>query len=138
MSVKRLGANDTEHSATTYSHLEARAREALVGQPAFEAAVTGIEYFPEAVSGPSPVVYLAVESPELVALHERLTDPFEPVEDIEGEGYTPHVTIARGGSLEQARAITEREIDPIRWTVSELTFWDARRNLSVSTVSLPS
>ena len=133
LGVKRLGSGDRQ----AYSRLEARAREVLVGQPAFEVQVTGLEYFSEAITGPSPVIYLAVESPELIALHRRLAEVFDPVEGIEGEGYTPHVTVARGGSLEQARRLVEQEIEPIRWTVSKLVFWDARRQQPVSTVSLP-
>lgn len=120
-----------------YNRLEARTRELLRGQPAFEARVVELDYFSEAVTGSSPVVYLAVESPGLVELHRRLAETFDPLEEIEGDGYTPHVTVARGGSLERAKQVTERDIEPIRWTVSKLAFWDARRRQSVSTVSLP-
>jgi 2'-5' RNA ligase len=133
LGVKRL-SHGTDRP---YSRLEARAREALAGQSAFTVSVTGVDYFPDAVIGSTPVVYLVVESPELVALHRRLAEVFEPVEGIEGEGYTPHVTVARGGDVSQVRRVVDREIDPIEWTVSELWFWDARQSKSVSTVSLP-
>jgi len=132
--VKRL---DGTGEAAGYSHLEARTREALAGQPAFEVRVTAVEYFTEAVTGSTPVVYLAVESPELRRLHDRLTAVFPPVEGIEGDGYTPHVTVARGGSLAGAERATDRAVEPITWTVSELSFWDATHHQPVSTVSLP-
>jgi 2'-5' RNA ligase len=133
LGVKRLADGDEP----AYGPLEARAREVLVGQPAFEVSVTNLDYFDEAVTGTSPVVYLAVESPGLTALHRRLAETFEPLEGIEGEGYTPHVTVARGGSLDRAKAVVERDIEPITWTVSKLMFWDARLGEQVSTVSLP-
>jgi 2'-5' RNA ligase len=132
LGVKRLGGEPEE-----YNRLEARVRELLVGQPAFEIRVTDLKYFPEAITGPEPVIYLAVESPELRRLHLRLADVFDPIEGIEGEGYTPHVTVARGGSLDRAQDVTARDIDPIEWTVTELCFWDARLSEQVSTVSLP-
>lgn len=131
--VKRLDGNGTE---ATYSRLEARAREVLAGQPAFEVRVTGIEYFRNAVKGSVPVVYLVVESPELRQLHERLATVFKPVETIEGTEYTPHVTVARGGSLAGAERVTDRSVEPMSWTVSELSFWDATCHQPVSTVSL--
>ena len=132
--AKRLDGTGPERA---YSRLEARAREALAGQPAFEVRVTGVGCFEAAVTGTTPVVYLAVESPELHRLHERLSAVFEPVESIEGPEYTPHVTVARGGSLSAARRVTARQVDPVTWTVTELSFWDAAHNQTVSTVSLP-
>ena len=131
--AKRLGTGD----APDYHRIEARGREVLSGTPAFEARVTGIEQFADAVTGPSPVVYFAVESPGLVRLHDRLCEAFDPVDGIEGDGYVPHVTIARGGSPERAREMCERAFDPIEWTVTALEFRDAERGQPVSTVSLP-
>ncbi|WP_324755857.1 2'-5' RNA ligase family protein [Haloarcula sp. GH36] len=131
--AKRLGEGD--HAA--YARLESRAREALHGHPAFEARITGVEQFETAATGPSPVVYLAVESPSLIALHERLCERFEPVESVERDDYVPHVTVARGGDAAAASRLTERAIDPIEWTVDSLTFYDAERGHSASTVSLP-
>lgn len=133
LGVKRFATGEE----SGYNPLEARVRELLRGQPAFEVAVTELDYFDDAVTGTSPVVYLAVESPELTALHRRLTDSFEPLEGIEGEGYTPHVTVARGGSPARATRVVEQEIEQIQWTVSTLMFWDARHGERVSTVSLP-
>jgi 2'-5' RNA ligase len=131
--AKRLGQGDRD----AFHRLAARAREVLVGTPAFEARVTGVDLFEEATSGSSPVVYLVVESPGLVALHHRLCKTFDPVEEVEGEGYVPHVTIARGGAAAAAHRLADREIDPLRWTVTELTLWDARRRQPAGSVSLP-
>jgi 2'-5' RNA ligase len=120
-----------------YAQREARAREVLRGAPAFEVRLDGLGVFDEAVIGPAPVVYLGIESPGLVALHERLLRAFEPVPDFEGEDYTPHVTVARGGDPDAARALAARSVEPYEWTVDELAFWDAERSRRVSRVSLP-
>lgn len=117
--------------------VRAQVREHLAGQPAFEARVTGIDTFPEATNGPSPVIYLAVESPELRRVHGKLCDLFSPVEGMEEDEYTPHVTIARGGNREAATRLTERSIEPITWTVSGLTIRDARRGEPAGRLSLP-
>jgi 2'-5' RNA ligase len=117
--------------------LDARLREALVGTPPFAARVARIAQFPEAVTGPSPVVYLAVESPGLRETHDRLCAAFEPVDGLEGNEYTPHVTVARGGSPERADELCERELDPVEWTVDELQLYDPRRHQPVRTLSLP-
>jgi len=131
--VKRLGRGDH----TAYARIEARARDAIRGTAPFDVRVTGVDWFETATTGPSPVVYLAVESPELRALHERLCAAFDPVEGMEGEGYVPHVTVARGGDPAAARRLVERDIDPIEWTVEELVFYDADRGQPVSRVALP-
>ena len=131
--VKRLDGNSTD---VGYSRLEARGREVLAGQGPFKISVTGVEYFETAVVGSAPVVYLAVDSPELRQLHRQLAAVFPPVEEIEGPAYTPHVTVARGGSHHRAERVTDRRVEPITWTVSELLFWDATCHQSVSTVSL--
>jgi len=131
--AKRLG--DGDHAA--YARLEARAREAVRGTDPFEVALTGVDQFETAETGPSPVVYLAVESPELLVLHERLCRAFDPVDGMEGEAYVPHVTIARGGDPAAAARLVECEIDPVAWTVEELVTFDAERGQSVSRLSLP-
>ena len=131
--AKRLGEGD--HAA--YGRLESKARETLRGQAAFEARISGVEQFETAATGPSPVVYLAVESPGLVALHERLCERFDPVDGVEGAEYVPHVTVARGGDATAARRLTERAIDPVEWTVDSLAFYDAQRGQTASTLSLP-
>jgi 2'-5' RNA ligase len=116
LGVKRLGGGDAGH----YSRIEAQARETLTDQPAFEARIDEIGVFEEPPVGTAPVVYFAVESPGLRQLHHHLTDEFGIVSDgVEGDNYTPHVTIARGGSVDAARRIAG-EIDPIEWTVAKL------------------
>lgn len=132
--VKRLGGGDRATVAD-----DARAtvaddvRAALAGAPACEARVGGLDVF-ENPAGRAPVVYLAVESPGLVQIHEQLCDVFEPVSGLEGDDYDPHVTIARGGD---ARRLLDREIDPIRWTVDRLELWDATARESVESIALP-
>ncbi len=129
--LKRLGS--TDHVGT----LQRRAHRALEGTPAVEARVTGIGWFPEPPVGTAPVVYLAVESPGLEAIHADLVDVFGAVEGLEGDDYVPHVTLARGGDRETARRLAGRELDRVRWTVSELEFFDGSYRLPVSRVSLP-
>ncbi|QSX00921.1 2'-5' RNA ligase family protein [Haloterrigena alkaliphila] len=129
--LKRLG--EADHVA----QLQHRAHRALEGTPAVEAEITGIDYFEAPPLGSAPVVYLAVESPGLERIHVDLTDAFETVAGLEGSDYVPHVTLARGGDVATAKRLADREIEPIRWTVSELEFWDGTDKLSVSRVSLP-
>ena len=129
--LKRLG--DADHVST----LQRQAHRALEGAPAVEAQVTGIDVFEDPPLGKAPVVYLAVESPGLESIHGDLVDSFGAVEGLEADDYVPHVPLARGGDLETARRLTEREIEPIRWTVSELEFFDGSYRLPVSRVSLP-
>lgn len=129
--LKRLG------EATHVNELQRRAHRALEGAPAVEAQVTGIEFFADPPLGSAPVVYLAVESPGLEALHADLATSFDAVDGLEGPDYVPHVTLARGGDLEAARRLADREVDPITWTVRELEFFDGSYRLPVSRVSLP-
>jgi len=133
LGVKRLETAGEQ----PYSRLENRVRELLTGQPAFELRVTGVDLFRDAPVGASPVVYLAVESPPLVALHRKLATVFEPIGGIEGDSYTPHVTVGRGGSVELAERLADRPIDPISWDVTELVFWDAEHTQPISRLSLP-
>ncbi len=129
--VKRLVGEGGDHQQV------ARARDVLADAPTFRVRITGIDLFARPTSGAGPVVYLAVESPGLERLHYRLASAFDPVEGIEGEAYVPHVTIARGGPERAAHRITDRQIDPIEWTASELVFWDGDRNQPAGRVSLP-
>ena len=119
------------------STLQQRVPQLLAGTPAFEAAVREIDSFAEPVRGAGPVVYLTVDSPGLQQLHDRLTDEFGIVAGLEGDDYTPHVTLARGGSVADAERLAEREIEPISWTVSQLQIWDSRYREAVSRYSLP-
>lgn len=131
--VKRLGTGGYE----SYHAMEARVREFLTGQPPFAASVTGVDMFEEATSGTSPVIYLTVESQGLWDLHERLCEEFGALEGLEGEDYDPHVTIARGGSMEFAERLCDRDVEPIEWTVEDLSFLDAKRAHEAGRISLP-
>ncbi|WP_299267014.1 2'-5' RNA ligase family protein [Halorientalis sp.] len=133
LGVKRLGGD----GPSDYPRLEARTREVLAGTAPFDVRITGIEVFERAPVGSSPVIHLAVESAALRELHTGLCEEFEPVDDIEGDGYSPHVTIARGGDLSAAQRMAEREIDTTEWAVDELVFWDSERIKQVSSVALP-
>jgi hypothetical protein len=137
---KRLDGTDAAGSRAAQNvagRLDARVREAIAGTAPFAVRVTGVDQFPEAVTGPSPVVYLAVESPGLLDLHRRVCGSFEPVEGLEGEAYTPHVTVARGGSAAAADALCERDIEPVEWTVEKLQVYDAEHAQPVRTLALP-
>lgn len=127
---KRLGDGDGARLAT-------EVHTKLTGVEPFELQVTGIDLFETAPTGSAPVVYLTVESPTLRALHERLCTMFDPVPGLEGDAYTPHVTIARGGELDTARRLADRDLDPIQWTADRLSVWDSHRNVSVREFSLP-
>ncbi|WP_135829956.1 2'-5' RNA ligase family protein [Halorussus halobius] len=117
--------------------LRERVREALAGAPAFEARVAGIDYFPNPPLGEGPVAYLAVESPGLRRVHRRLLPEFSAVEAFEGDDYVPHVTLARGGDVADARRLADREVEPVTWTVDRLDVWDAKYEESVATFPLP-
>lgn len=133
-----LGVKRLDHRRDrSYARLETQVRELLAGQQPFEVQIKSIDQFTDPPVGTAPVVYLVAESDGLQALHQRLTDTFEPIDQIEGDGYDPHVTIARGGSPEQATKLTERSVDPFSWEVTELHFWDAEANKAVSRLSLP-
>jgi hypothetical protein len=112
--------------------LDATLRDA----PAFEAAVTAVDYFEAPVRGPGPVVYLAVESPGLRALHRRLVERFGAVPGLEGEAYVPHVTLARGGSVAAADRLAG-PVERVEWTVSALRAWDDERREALRSIPLP-
>ncbi|WP_331235369.1 2'-5' RNA ligase family protein [Natronorarus salvus] len=117
--LKRFGGR----SPSEYARLERGVRNALAGTEPFEARIAGLDAFTEPVWGEGPVVYLGVESPELIDLHDRLLEVADE-RPTEGERYVPHVTLARGGDLDPDR-LRDLAVDPITWTVRELEFWDA-------------
>ncbi|WP_122091375.1 2'-5' RNA ligase family protein [Halalkalicoccus subterraneus] len=133
LGIKRFG----ERTPTEYARLVPRVRQAIVGTPPFEARVTGIETFEAPPKGDSPVVYLAVESPVLRELNSDLSEAFGVIEGIDGEDYTPHVTLARGGTDAERERLREREIEPVSWVVSELVLWDATHGEVATRLSLP-
>ncbi|PSP54656.1 phosphoesterase [Halobacteriales archaeon QS_1_67_19] len=130
---KRLGDDPPGGTA----RLREQVRTALAGAPAFEVRVSAIDYFERPPLGEGPVVYLAVDSPGLRRIHRKLLPEFSAVAAFEGDDYVPHVTLARGGDTEAARAVADREIDPVSWTVSRLQLWDATYEEPVAEFSLP-
>jgi 2'-5' RNA ligase len=134
--VKRFEGDKGDENSLP--RLRERLRTVLRGEPAFEARIVGVDTFEHPSRGPGPVVYLAVESPGLVALHERLVDAFGTVAGLEGDDYTPHVTLGRGGSFDgDALASLSDRVEPVAWTVSELAVYDSRYRETVSRLSLP-
>lgn len=131
--LKRLAATDRRE----YLAVERRARAALSGAPAVEARIAELGAFWNPPNGPGPVLYLAVESPGLLDLHRRLVGELGAVEGMEGEVYTPHVTLARGGDRSTIERLLSRDIDPIRFTVTTLAFYDGRHGERIDTISLP-
>jgi 2'-5' RNA ligase len=118
--------------------LRERLRTALAGAPAFEVRVAGVDTFETPPRGPGPVVYLAVESPGLAALHDRLVDRFGAVAGLEGDDYTPHVTLGRGGTFDAGTlADLSSRVDPVTWTVSELVVYDSRHREAAARLPLP-
>lgn len=132
-----LANGHPEHQLAT---LQERLRPVISGLPAVEAKVTGVDAFEQPVRGDGPVVYLAIESPGLHRIHRTLTDAFGVVDGLDGDDYTPHVTLARGGGPAATAAVEqlqERAIDPVSWTVSELVIWDARHRKPAARFGLP-
>jgi 2'-5' RNA ligase len=123
--VKRLEDKDRHRT-------EKRIRETLRGASPVEARIESIGVFENPPRGPGPVVYLAVESPGLVDLHQRVCERFDPVPELEGEGFTPHVTLARGldGPVPERSPVDDldgRAVGPVTWTVDELQLYDVVR-----------
>ena len=130
---------DTEPPRTdALDRLRGRLGRPLGRTAPFEVAVTGIGVFDAPRSGSRPVVYLAVESDELVRLHRRLCAAFGAIEGIEGDDYVPHVTLARGGNPEPGAVagLVEAEFDPIRWRVHALDVWDPEYREVAATIDL--
>ena len=127
--VKRLGTTDPHR-------LSARAREAVSGVQPFEIRVDRVEQFSAPPTGSAPVVYLAVDSREIAALHERLLAEFSPAEEIEGAAYVPHVTVARGGDEDVVEQATGA-VEPVAWTVTELVVWDGTYQEPIERIALP-
>ena len=128
--VKRLGDVETVENAVD------RARRALADAEPIDLRLTGVGAFEDPPLGPGPVCYLAVESPGLAAVHGRLVEEFGAVDGLEGEGYVPHVTLARGGSLDALDGIVGRSVEPVSWSASELAMVDGHGRKRVGTVSL--
>lgn len=128
--LKRLDDSDPDVIKT-------RIRRELRGAPAVEARISGIDVFPDPPTAPAPVLYLTVESPGLQDLHRQLVAALGAVDGFEGEAYVPHVTLARGGALDDARRLAALPVEPITWTVSELEFFSGRHGERTGTIALP-
>lgn len=125
--VKRLGDGEP-------ATLARRVRNELEGTPPFEARVDGVDAFRDPPVGRGPVAYLRVDAPPIVEIHRRLCAAFDPIDGLEGDGYVPHVTIARGGDADR---LIGREFDPVTWTVDALSIWSADYDEEVDRLSLP-
>ncbi|WP_434521000.1 2'-5' RNA ligase family protein [Halorubrum sp. AS12] len=132
------GERDPPPRQEALDRLRERLRRPLRGTDPFEVSVTGIEVFDAPQSGSRPVVYLAVESDELVRLHRRLCEAFGAVEGIEGNEYVPHITLARGGNPEPGAVadLVDAEFDPIRWRVHAIDVWDPEYREVAASVDL--
>jgi 2'-5' RNA ligase len=124
--VKRLGDDDPGLLADTV-------RDVVAGTDPLPARVTGVDVFREPPSGTAPVAYLRVESSGLRRLHGQLCERFGTAEDIEGEDYVPHVTVARGGDADR---LVGREAD-VSWTVDRLHVWSGDYDEPVESIALP-
>lgn len=131
--VKRLQVDSREG----FHERERAVRAAVHDTPPFELAVTGIGVFTSPPTSPSPVVYFEVESPGVRALHRDLVEAFGAVKGIEGAGYVPHITLARGGSREAVESITSTDLETITWTADRLLLWDGARDLPAGEIALP-
>lgn len=127
--LKRFGDEDGHRAASW-----AREAVASAAPRPFEARVTRVAQFTEPPSGAAPVVYLAVESPAMLRLHEQLLETVPAVAAVEGEAYVPHVTIARGGKTVES---VLGPVAPVRWTVTELVVWDGTHGEPIQTIALP-
>lgn len=114
MLIKRLG------ELTSVPRHAKQLRNTLADVGPITATVTGIDVFFDPPAGPGPVVYLAVDSPQLDAIHARLVETYGAVHQLEGSEYTMHITLARGGPESAARRLKTQSIEPITWTITEL------------------
>jgi 2'-5' RNA ligase len=131
--AKRLDAS----TPSERHRVQRQVRDALRELPPFAVRITGIDYFENPTSGTSPVVYLAVDSPGLHEAHDRLVDELGSMSGLGGDDYVPHVTLARDGPLDAARAATGIDVDPVEWTVERLEFYDAHLEEPAGEIRLP-
>lgn len=133
LGVKRLGAREPHE----LPELERRLREGLAGSAPFELAITGTGTFESPPDGGPAVWYLAVESVGVYDLHADACELFEPVPELEGEGYVPHVTLGRGDVETVSAVDAQADVDPVTWTADVLVLHDSRRGETVRRFSLP-
>ncbi len=139
--LKRFAEERSHH------RLRAQVADALTDAGPVQARITGIDAFHEPPAGSSPVVYLTVDSPGLEAIHRRLVDEFGGVAGLEGDNYTPHVTLARDlpadtetaigtTTADPVAALRARDVPTVEWTVDELGVWSKRYREFVTRLSL--
>lgn len=128
---KRLGSEDIgpaggpqPHKDRLIAELREELRPLLRGTGSLDLRIPSIDSFDQPARGPGPVVYLAVESDDLVRVHRRLCGAFGAVDGLEGDDYVPHVTLARGGTGEALDRLLETDIEPIEWSVTSLEIYD--------------
>lgn len=113
-----------------------RLRRVLDRTEPFPLRIDGVDYFADPPDGRGPVVYLTVESEGIQQLHRRLCQEFPVVDDLEGENYVPHVTLARGGSTADAERVAGTEIEPVEWTAQRALTWDREHREAVDRFKL--
>lgn len=131
--AKRLGDREPHE----LPDVERRLREVLAGQGPFEVAVDGTAVFTNPPNGDGVVWYLTVESPGLHAIHDAACEVVDPVAELEGEGYVPHVTLGRGDPDVVAEVDALAEVERVSWVVEALELYDARRDEVVRRLNLP-
>ena len=99
--------------------------------------IAGVDTFETPPSGAAPVVYLAVDSPDLQRLHEALCAQLEPVAALEGTAYVPHVTVARGCPPDSVAGATAAGVAPLSFHVDALELYDSRYRAAVTRFALP-
>lgn len=136
---KRLGSPAPDEVPGIETRVQRALADARVAP--FEARIREFGVFEAPPSGPAPVIHLAVESPGLRAVHDRLCEEFAPAPGVEGDDYAPHVTLARGSDdplrTPDVASLAGCEVGPVSWTVDELVLYDARHHERVRGLSLP-
>jgi 2'-5' RNA ligase len=131
--LKRLDAT----TPSDRHRVQRQVRDALRGLPPFAVRIDAIDYFEQPTAGTSPVVYLTVDSPGLVDAHDRLAAELGTYQGLGGDDYVPHVTLARDGTVADAEAAADVDIDPVEWTVERLQFYDAHLEEPAGEIRLP-
>ena len=123
------------HLRTELAPVITAAGAALTGGCAV--TIAGVGTFETPPSGAAPVLYLAVDSPDLLRLHRALCAQLEPVAGIEGPAYVPHVTVARGCPPASIADATAASVAPLSFHVDALELYDSRYRAAVTRFALP-
>jgi len=99
--------------------------------------IRGVDTFETPPSGTAPVLYLAVDSPELLRLHAALCTHLEPVAGLEAAAYVPHVTVARGCPRAHIDGAIAAGVEPLSFHVDALELYDSRYRAPVTRFALP-